>query len=405
MRALQCRVVGHGRSARRKQNGAVLVFTALSLPLLFGFIALVFDLGRVWENRRQLQNCADAAALAAAAKLPDTLAAGDDAHLYAREASTTGCLQAGDPDPTVNFLDTDGDLQTDAVEVVAERTLDLSFAAVIGRNRFPVAARAVAGKVIATQLRRLQPFGLQIDAGQACRGAVAQYTVNGTKLGVSSDPSGPPLVIHYDPGEPAGLAGNVQVLSFDADPPNASWFNDFMMLGYPNLVDTCRPAGSVPAQCSSRPPGHCVMTQAGIEARAAADEIQERLDLDPYAGSNAYRDMMLTDPPTGCNPPATRPATWTDCKHVMAIALAPPLQSGRTWMPVLAFAWFFVESVACVEDENGNCVSADITARLIDTTYRSMDPTSWGHDMGPSSLPSPAWSPFRSAPFGLRLLE
>lgn len=49
-----------------RDDGAVAVFTALLAVVLFGMAALVVDLGLARDNRRQAQNTADAAALAAA---------------------------------------------------------------------------------------------------------------------------------------------------------------------------------------------------------------------------------------------------------------------------------------------------------------------------------------------------
>ncbi|MGB4359799.1 MAG: Tad domain-containing protein [Rhodoferax sp.] len=57
-----------------RQRGAVAITFALSLLLLMGFMALVFDLGRTYVVRTELQNAADAAALAGAKDLNQKLA-------------------------------------------------------------------------------------------------------------------------------------------------------------------------------------------------------------------------------------------------------------------------------------------------------------------------------------------
>lgn len=51
---------------RRDERGAVAVFVSVSLIALMGFGALVIDLGAVYQEKRELQNGADAAALAIA---------------------------------------------------------------------------------------------------------------------------------------------------------------------------------------------------------------------------------------------------------------------------------------------------------------------------------------------------
>jgi len=55
----------HGKSKAR-QRGAVAVVTAISLVMLLGFAALAIDIGNLLVARNELQNAADAAALAGA---------------------------------------------------------------------------------------------------------------------------------------------------------------------------------------------------------------------------------------------------------------------------------------------------------------------------------------------------
>lgn len=106
----------HHLRNRRHARGQVLVITAAAMVVLLGVGALVVDLGMSWMLRRQEQNAADPAALAAARHLKDSLgnptwsqAAGEaDACFYAREngffpdattndKSLTGCVPANDP--------------------------------------------------------------------------------------------------------------------------------------------------------------------------------------------------------------------------------------------------------------------------------------------------------------------
>lgn len=57
----------------KRQRGAVAIMFGLTLLVLFGFLALVFDLGRTYVVRTELQNAADAAALAGAKELNQKL--------------------------------------------------------------------------------------------------------------------------------------------------------------------------------------------------------------------------------------------------------------------------------------------------------------------------------------------
>ena len=51
------------------QRGAVIVLFALLLPVLFGFMGLSIDVGLAYVEKGKVQDIADSAALAGAAKL------------------------------------------------------------------------------------------------------------------------------------------------------------------------------------------------------------------------------------------------------------------------------------------------------------------------------------------------
>jgi hypothetical protein len=60
------------RNGRRRERGNTSVIVALSLPVLIGFLALTIDMGHLWHVRGELQNAADAAALAGALYIDGT---------------------------------------------------------------------------------------------------------------------------------------------------------------------------------------------------------------------------------------------------------------------------------------------------------------------------------------------
>ena len=55
--------------ARTDEKGIVVVFIAAAVVVLVGMAALVIDVGAIRDEKRQLQNGADAAALAVAQSL------------------------------------------------------------------------------------------------------------------------------------------------------------------------------------------------------------------------------------------------------------------------------------------------------------------------------------------------
>lgn len=62
-----------GSSLKNRQGGAVAVMVGISMVLLVGFLALVIDLGHLYIAKTELQNGADAAALAGAKELKGTV--------------------------------------------------------------------------------------------------------------------------------------------------------------------------------------------------------------------------------------------------------------------------------------------------------------------------------------------
>ena len=53
------------RPTRQAQRGAVAIIVGLTLAVLVGFAGLAIDGGRLYVNKTELQNAADACALAA----------------------------------------------------------------------------------------------------------------------------------------------------------------------------------------------------------------------------------------------------------------------------------------------------------------------------------------------------
>ena len=61
---------GHDAWGKKTERGQALIMFALGLAVLLGFTAMAIDVGLLYEDRRHLQNTADAAALAGVVDLP-----------------------------------------------------------------------------------------------------------------------------------------------------------------------------------------------------------------------------------------------------------------------------------------------------------------------------------------------
>lgn len=80
---------------RKSQTGAVAIVVGLSLAVLVGFAGLALDLGRLYINKTELQNAADACALAAAAELTCDPSAGACPASKLQNAESAGIFAGG----------------------------------------------------------------------------------------------------------------------------------------------------------------------------------------------------------------------------------------------------------------------------------------------------------------------
>jgi Flp pilus assembly protein TadG len=136
----------------KREVGQSVVLVALSIAMLCGVAALVVDLGMVSVREGQLQNAADAAALAAARDLPSATTAKSTAVKY---AGYNGVAAAD----TVATSPYNGN--ANRIEVVCKKTVQYTFAKIFGAKSIVVSARAVAEKSSGAT----GPFGYAVFSG------------------------------------------------------------------------------------------------------------------------------------------------------------------------------------------------------------------------------------------------
>lgn len=130
------RAFDHILETARNERGNAVVLTAISLIVCLGFAGLAVDGGLFYVRHQRLQTAADAAALAAARRLPaEPVQAYADAVEMARK-------NAGSDQVVMNWP-----YQADAgkVEVVVTEQLPLQFMRVLGFSSVEGKARSVAG--------------------------------------------------------------------------------------------------------------------------------------------------------------------------------------------------------------------------------------------------------------------
>lgn len=162
-----------------RERGAIAVLFTILLVVLFGTGGLVVDVGFASQKVRQVQNAADAAALAAAQSLPTPSSAVASAHEYAGtnlpggDLTWASCTDPSRPSgwtylpssPCVSF-----DSSFTYVRVrMPQQTYRTSFARILGFNRLRVSRTATA-RIVGAGFSSIQPFALYsgFTAGIAC---------------------------------------------------------------------------------------------------------------------------------------------------------------------------------------------------------------------------------------------
>ena len=120
------------------QRGQTLIMFVLAAGVLMGFMAMAIDVGLFYEDRRHLQNTADAAALAGVAELPVNPAA---AKIKAAEWAANNGVDSSEI-KTIEVRTTEFPNDTLHVEIEAE--FSWIFARVLGKSKDPVGASAAA---------------------------------------------------------------------------------------------------------------------------------------------------------------------------------------------------------------------------------------------------------------------
>lgn len=212
---------------RSDDRGAIIVIVAIAMVGLLGATALAFDLGNAWQERRELVNATDAAALAGAA----AFSLGNDG---CTEASNYVAVNDGGATTPENFCAHDGDGVAGTVSVEAEQFVDYAFAPVIGKDNVTIESETMARYGIPWNIfGQLRPFGL-------CWASFQTNTVGWDRSGPSA-----PVRMEYgndDEGQAdtcnggANVPGNSGVLDFNGGSNSNEETKDWVRFGYEGLL-------------------------------------------------------------------------------------------------------------------------------------------------------------------------
>ncbi len=227
---------------RRRDRGAVALMVSVSLIAIFGFTALSIDLGNAWQNRRQLINSTDSAALAAAQEYA-VLGAGCGplADGYVTSNHSNAMMTSCTASPGALAGDTEG-----YVVVSAETTVSYAFAPLLGIDSTLVEATTAARYGIPLRVGGLRPFGLCWEYLETLPEFVAWRT--------SGLPESDPVQIVYSKdtnpnacngGDP--VPGNWATIDLDGGENSNADIQNWTLNGFPGLLGSGTYAGDTGA--------------------------------------------------------------------------------------------------------------------------------------------------------------
>jgi len=163
------------------EKGQAITIAVLFMSALLGMMAMAIDLGLFFEDRRHLQNSADAAALAGAAELPWRP---DLAQERARQWANNN----GVPNANIKTIEVRSTaVLNDTVFVEVEEEFNWIFARVLGRTSEAVSARAAARVGSLSGGHDMMPWAL-LQGQSACLHADGEAILNAgcsVKVGAS----------------------------------------------------------------------------------------------------------------------------------------------------------------------------------------------------------------------------
>jgi len=316
----------------REQRGQVLWLTAFLISVLGGMTAIAVDIGSFSSHRRDLQNYADAIALAASLELPDEDAAEAKADDWAVKNGV-------DPD-TMTLTFTEQNLPAEPnpkVRVELAEDHEFTFARLVGISSGVVGSSATAIKTSSAGGAGMVPL------------SVTEATLNGVALGDN-------VVLKYDASNI--FEGNTNPLRIDgpgsANCAPGGTYCTGVMYGAENVA--C--ASGVDSTYCAGPT--VVDTQPGNVVGATRTAIRDRLNTTDLH-CNEFDEVFEDDPTTNeagayrivqdCNPYLV--GSYTS-RRVLIVPVIEELCNGSCEVTIVNFALFFLESIG-----SGGCTGYD----------------------------------------------
>lgn len=329
-----------GRAVRRQsrhERGQVAFLVAALLTVFGGMTAVAIDLGSYMAERRDLQNAADAIALAASQDLPAVSAAQASANTWA----TNNDIDLGSMNVTITQQDLPAE-PNPKVRIELETDHEFIFARLIGINSAEINVNAAAVRTSPGGSTGLAPWSVLEE--------VKALALPGEEV-----------VLKYDSNN--GSEGNFGALALDGN--GANDYEDAIKYGSENglCVDGV-------ADCSYP---STVDTKTGNMTGPTGDGVDHRIDETEDA-CDTWDEVVIESGGTQglrseCNP--FGPGGNDESLRVIIVPVIDGLCNGHCEVTILEFALFFLEGYG-----PGGCTgnSCEVRGRFIasNTNYGSL---------------------------------
>lgn len=341
---------------KSREKGQVLVLFALAVVALLGFAALGIDVGYMYSVRHELQRSADAGALAGASAFFD----GDWASPGIRAVADTRARDFASRDAvSLTPLNPGSEVSVsypaqDRIRVDTQRTVNLFFARVLGRQNQNITAFATAeARIVNQRLPCIKPWGIPYpwtdtngDGKYTPPDEAIHYDCPDGVNPAEAFCQGTTLILKI--GTPSGKKDQPDVPSLQQEPGHffaldfgsgAKSYKEAIKGGCDNTVEI-NIGQEIPLE-----PGNMV----GPTVQAVTTDGDSLINQDPTS--------HWVDTPDGGLPESDTyrisDGSWMNSPRVVRIPVydpSEPLQTGKTDMRVAGFAGFWVERA----DKKGN---------------------------------------------------
>jgi len=359
--------------AANDECGQIIILAAFTMVVVLGFAALAIDIGSLTHERRDLQNSADAMALAGGSQLTTSATGNTAADSLARTWATKNNVNSSEIE-SITFNQTcSGDNAPNIITVRLERTKGTLLAGVMGIDSMETAVCATARRFSSSGSIGMAPFGVEDD----CVFGPDATPNTGDDL---VDP-GEMLTIKYDSqnddGEPCGSnTGNFWTLAIDGSgagencgSPEPAATDERKLkeaICFGAITPLCTPAGVAEGEdCETN-----VDTQTGNQVGGISSSVQFLVNNVPDACDTMAEivelvgtDYTLTDE---CNPFLSGYEGVSLVKMIPVLNGLFPDANGHSNVPIVNFLIVVIDPAQVTDSQWCKGNDCDLQAKLVE---------------------------------------